>query len=163
MNRRRAVALLAALAVLGLAFGIRLLAGSDVLDSSGRLAGHSGTALYATMIFAGVYVLFPAVRAVVAGAAALLFCWAVELFQLTGIPAGLSARSVLARLALGVQFDPADLAWYAAGIAPPVILMTVAARNRAPRPRLRPLTGSPVSVRRRSRRPTRPGPSSGRR
>jgi hypothetical protein len=57
-----------------------------------------------------------------AGTVATVFCWVVELAQLTGMPAELSARSLAARLALGVQFDPVDLAWYPAGVAPLVAL-----------------------------------------
>ncbi|WP_307834423.1 DUF2809 domain-containing protein [Paractinoplanes lichenicola] len=131
-QRTRATALAAAVLCLGLAFAVRLLASNaGVLDSSGPLAQYSGTALYGTLILAGVYLLLPAIRPLTAGAAALGFCWAVELFQLTGIPADLSARSVLARLALGIQFDPADLAWYAVGIIPPVVVLALRARHRA--------------------------------
>jgi len=127
--RIRATALAAAVLFVGLAFAIRLLAGgAGVLDSSGPLAQYSGTALYASMAFAGFYVLFPTARPLIAGAGALLFCWAVELFQLTGIPADLSARSIPARLALGVNFDPIDLAWYSVGIVPLVALMSLRAR-----------------------------------
>jgi hypothetical protein len=115
--RRRLIALAAVAVILAVAFGIRLLAGASVLDSSGVLAQYSGTALYAAMIYAGVFVLAPKVRPVVAAGLAIAFCWAVELFQLTGIPAALSSRSVLARLALGVAFDPSDLLWYVVGVA----------------------------------------------
>lgn len=108
---------------LAIALGIRVLASGDgVLDSSGALQQHSGTALYASMIYAGVYFLAPRAAPAVAGAAAGAFCWLVELFQLTGVPAELSARSVIARLALGVQFDATDLAWYVVGVLPLVLL-----------------------------------------
>jgi hypothetical protein len=53
----------------------------------------------------------------VAGAVALGVCWAVELAQLSPVPAALSARSTLARLVLGSRFNVADLIWYAIGIA----------------------------------------------
>lgn len=114
----RWIALASAAGFLTLALGIRTLAGQDVLDSSGTLAQRSGTILYASMIYAGVVLLWPRVRPVLAGAAAIGFCWTVELLQLTGVPAELSARSVVARLALGVQFDAADLAWYPIGVLP---------------------------------------------
>ncbi|MFG1608515.1 DUF2809 domain-containing protein [Actinoplanes sp. NPDC049265] len=116
--RRRLTALAAVAACLAAALGIRLLAGTSVLDSAGTLAQYSGTALYASMIYAGLFVLAPALRPAMAAAVAIAFCWAVELFQLTGVPAGLSAHSVLARLALGVAFDPADLLWYPVGVLP---------------------------------------------
>jgi hypothetical protein len=114
----RIVAGLAAAGFLAVAFGIRLLAGGGVMDSSGALAQHSGTALYASMVYAGVFLLWPTARPATAAIAAVGFCWAVELFQLTGVPADLSARSVIARLVLGVAFDPVDLIWYVIGVLP---------------------------------------------
>nr|BFE73684.1 hypothetical protein GCM10020092_069850 [Actinoplanes digitatis] len=60
-------------------------------------------------------------------AAAVAFCWLVELSQLTGVPAALSEHSVLARLALGVRFDAADLAWYPVGVLPLAALYFAAA------------------------------------
>lgn len=59
-----------------------------------------------------------------AGTIAVAFCWLVEFLQLTGIPAALSERSVVARLALGVQFDATDLVWYLVGVLPLVLLHT---------------------------------------
>ncbi|WP_305788271.1 DUF2809 domain-containing protein [Symbioplanes lichenis] len=119
--KERGLALLAVVAILAVALGIRVASDTSVVDSSGALAQYSGTALYAAMVYAGVYVLFPRLRPPVAGAAALALCWAVELFQLTGVPAELSARSTLARLALGVAFDVTDLLWYAIGVLPLVL------------------------------------------
>jgi hypothetical protein len=114
----RLIAFGAVVGFLAVAFAIRHLAGASVLDSSGALAQYSGTALYAAMIYAGLYVLVPTLRPPVAGVLAVGFCWLVELFQLTGVPAALSERSLLARLALGVAFDPVDLLWYALGVLP---------------------------------------------
>ncbi|WP_212817806.1 DUF2809 domain-containing protein [Polymorphospora rubra] len=111
----RLLALAAAVLILAVALGIRAL-------SDGSLEQHSGTALYASMVYAGVLFLWPRMGPLPAGAIAVGFCWAVEIFQLTGIPAALSARSLLARLALGVQFDPTDLAWYPVGVVPLVAL-----------------------------------------
>ncbi|MFC7535496.1 DUF2809 domain-containing protein [Actinoplanes sp. GCM10030250] len=106
-----------------MALGIRLLVSDGgILDGRSALTQHSGTALYASMIYAGVFVLVPAARPIPAGAAAITFCWAVEFLQLTGIPAALSERSLLARLALGVTFDAKDLFWYGVGVLPLVAL-----------------------------------------
>ncbi|MFI6332381.1 DUF2809 domain-containing protein [Micromonospora chersina] len=131
----RAVRLLmpvAALLFLGLALLIR------VVDD-GALRQYSGTALYASMVWAGVLFLWPRMAPVPAGALATMFCWLVECAQLTGVPAALSARSLVARLALGVQFDPVDLAWYPAGVAPLVVLHhLVRARRRTASPAARP-------------------------
>ena len=113
----RLLALCAGAGFLTLAFAIRLLTGR-VLESADALAQYSGTALYASTVYAGVYVLRPRTAPLTAGVAAIGFCWLIEVFQLTGIPAALSAQSVLARLALGVRFDPTDLAWYPVGVIP---------------------------------------------
>jgi len=116
----RLIAAPAACALLAVGLGIRWLAGSG----TGAVAQYSGTALYASMVYAGVFVLVPTTRAWAAGAAAIGFCWIVELFQLTGVPAQLSSHSLLARLVLGVQFDTTDLAWYVAGVLPLVIIQS---------------------------------------
>lgn len=105
----------AALLFLGLALLVR------VVDD-GALRQHSGTALYASMVWAGVLFLWPRMAPVPAGTIAVVFCWVVECAQLTGVPAELAARSLVARLALGVRFDPVDLAWYPAGVVPLVVL-----------------------------------------
>ncbi|WP_285559075.1 DUF2809 domain-containing protein [Actinoplanes regularis] len=129
--RTRLAALAAAGEFLAVALGIRVLgASSGVLDSSGALAQHSGTALYASMIYAGVFLPAPAARPWFAGAAAIAFCWLVELLQLTGVPAELSAHSLIARLVLGVQFDALDLAWYVVGVLPLAVLHAAVARRR---------------------------------
>lgn len=114
----------AGLLFLGLALLIR--AADD-----GALRQYSGTALYASMVWTMVLFLSPRMAPVRAGSLAIAFCWLVELAQLTGVPAELSARSVAARLALGVQFDPVDLAWYPAGVIPLMVLHhLVRARQR---------------------------------
>ncbi|MFC0007780.1 ribosomal maturation YjgA family protein [Micromonospora siamensis] len=106
---------MAAALFLGVALLIR------VVDD-GALRQYSGTALYGSMVWAAVLFLKPAMRPVLVGVLATVFCWAVECAQLTGVPAELSARSLLARLVLGVQFDPVDLAWYPVGVVPLVVL-----------------------------------------
>jgi hypothetical protein len=129
------IAVAAAGGILAVAFGIRALTGAD-----SALSQFSGTALYAAMIYAGVYVPAPATRPIVAAVVALAFCWAVELSQLTGVPAALSERSLLARLALGVTFDPIDLPWYAVGVL--VALAGHLGARRGPREKSATRTGS---------------------
>ncbi|MFG3420295.1 DUF2809 domain-containing protein [Micromonospora sp. NPDC049460] len=122
--RRCRILMLAAAAVfLAVALVIRATAG-------GGLEQHSGTALYGSMVWAGVLFLRPRTAPLSAGALAVAFCWAVEVSQLTGIPAALSARSLVARLVLGVQFDPVDLAWYPVGVLPLVALAQFVRRTR---------------------------------
>jgi hypothetical protein len=115
-RRIRLAMLGAALGFLATALAIRAVAplGSWAEQSS-------GTALYASMTWAGVRFLGPRLGPVTAGGIALAWCWGAELFQLTGIPAALSADSLVARLVLGAAFDPVDLLWYPLGIVPLVI------------------------------------------
>ena len=100
---------------LGLAFAIRLVTGAMV-ETTGLLAQISGTALYASAFYGGVLFLWPRGRPLPVALISLAFCWAVEFFQLTTVPAALSAHSVVARLVLGRVFDPSDLAWYVVGV-----------------------------------------------
>ena len=100
---------------LGLAFAIRLVTGT-MLETTGPLEQISGTALYASAFYGGVLFLWPRGRPTVVALISIGFCWAVEFFQLSGVPAALSAHSVVARLVLGRAFDPADLAWYVLGV-----------------------------------------------
>ncbi|MGN9806309.1 DUF2809 domain-containing protein [Micromonospora sp. L32] len=101
----------AAALFLGVALAIRAV-------DDGPVRQYSGTALYASMVWAGVLFLWPRMAPAPVGVIAVLFCWMVECAQLTGVPADLSARSLVARLALGVQFDPVDLLWYPVGVIP---------------------------------------------
>lgn len=105
----------------------------------GPLEQHSGTALYASMVYVGMVFVRPSVSPWVAGGIATAFCWIVEVSQLTGVPAALSQHSLLARLALGVQFDIIDIAWYPVGIIPLVLghLLLHARARQAPRRNVR--------------------------
>ncbi|MET7865269.1 DUF2809 domain-containing protein [Micromonospora taraxaci] len=114
-RRVRLLTPLAALVFLGLALLIRAV-------DDGALRQYSGTALYASMVWSAALFIRPQMAPVPAGIVATVFCWVVEIAQLTGVPAALSARSLAARLALGVQFDSVDLAWYPAGVVPLVVL-----------------------------------------
>ena len=128
MWRARLVSLGAAVGIVALGLGVRMAGGG------GAFAQHSGTALYAAMVYAGVFVLVPRAKPWAAGLAAIGFCWAVELFQLTGIPADLSARSLIARLVLGSHFDATDLIWYVMGVLPLVMLHQLAQPRSAGSP-----------------------------
>jgi hypothetical protein len=99
-----------------------LAAAAGALNSTGRLEQYSGTALYASMAYVGVLFFWPRWSPLAAGVIAWAWCWTMECFQLTGIPADLSARSLVAQLVLGVQFDPVDLLWYLPGIIPLVMM-----------------------------------------
>jgi hypothetical protein len=117
----RIAAVVTALAAVVVAFGIRALAGGAML-SNGALQQNSGTALYACAVYAAVVFVAPGARPIAAGAGALLICWAVEFFQITGVPHELSRYTVIGRLVLGDAFDWLDVAWYPAGVVPLVLL-----------------------------------------
>jgi hypothetical protein len=129
----RLLAVVAAVLFLAVALGIRAAGNGRLLDSSGSLAQYSGTALYASMVYAAVLFGRPRIAAPVAAAVATGWCWLAELFQLTGIPATLSSHSLAARLALGVAFDPTDLFWYPVGVVPlAVVHWWLAHRRESP-------------------------------
>src|SRR5215468_3619816 len=88
----------------------------------GIVQNASGTALYASMVYVAIVFFWPRMHPLTVGAIAVGFCWAVEISQLTGVPAYLSARSIVARLVLGLAFDPWDMAWYPAGVVPLVVV-----------------------------------------
>jgi hypothetical protein len=114
--------LAAAAGFLAVALLIRAGSMDPAVNGSGRLEQYSGSALYASVIYVGALFLWPRLSPLAAGAIALGWCWGAELFQLTGIPAELSERSLLARLVLGMKFDYVDMLWYPVGIVPLVLL-----------------------------------------
>jgi hypothetical protein len=91
--------LAAAAGFLAVALTIRAVA-AGALNSTGRLEQYSGTALYASMAYVGVLFFWPRWSPLAAGVIAWAWCWTMECFQLTGIPADLSARSLVAQLVL---------------------------------------------------------------
>lgn len=84
---------------------------------SGDAAKYAGDALYTVLVQALVVIVAPRVRPLTAALVALAVSCAVELLQLTGLPAELAARSEIARLVLGSTFNAPDLFWYGAGAA----------------------------------------------
>ena len=128
--RTRLVGAVLTVGSLALALGIRFARGS-ILDSDNPLNQVSGTILYASAVYGGALFLLPRARPLVLAALATGFCWAVEFFQLTGLPADWSAHSTLARLVLGAHFDPADLGWYLAGVLPAALLHRWTSRSRS--------------------------------
>jgi len=99
----------------------------------GDLAKYAGDALYAVLICALVAVIAPGARPAVTAGTGLVFSWAVELLQLTGVPAELSRHSTVARLVLGSTFNAPDLLWYAvgAGFAWAVTALAASASDRS--------------------------------
>jgi hypothetical protein len=106
--RPRLIALSLALATLALGLGARAVL-------TGLAAKIAGVALYAVLVYALVLVAAPRLGAARACLTTVVICFAIELFQLTPIPAALGERHVLFRLVLGTTFGPWDLPMYAAG------------------------------------------------
>ena len=91
-----------------------------------------GDALWGAMIFWWASALAPHARVAVRAAAAVAFCWAIELSQMVH-PAWLESlrATTLGHLALGSDFDLRDFAAYAAGvIATAVLDLTLRRRGR---------------------------------
>jgi hypothetical protein len=124
----RLAAVITAVAALAVAFGIRAVAGGH-LESNGVLQQNTGTALYASAVYAGVVFLRPRLHPLLAGAWALGFCWAIEAWQLTGVPRRLSEYNIILRLIVGNAFDWVDVWWYPAVIGP-LVLAHLVARGR---------------------------------
>ncbi|MFC8405614.1 DUF2809 domain-containing protein [Streptomyces griseoincarnatus] len=122
-GRTRLLAAVAALVTVGAGLGLRAVATGDV-------AKYGGDALYTLLILALVVVLAPRSTPARAAGIALAVSWAVELLQLTGLPAGLSARSTAARLVLGSTFNAPDLFWYAVGACAGWLALRAVVRRR---------------------------------
>lgn len=110
LSRRRTLLTLAALATVAAG----LIVHGTVHSAAG---GFAGDALYAVLIFLLVAVLAPRTSSAIVGGAAFALCSAVEVFQLTGVPAYLSAAIPGAALVLGSTFQWVDLLAYAIGAA----------------------------------------------
>jgi hypothetical protein len=74
-----------------------------------------GDALYAVAVYLVLRIAFPTWPSLKTGVAAALCCAAIELFQLTGIPAA-HAQLPVVRWLVGTQFSLHDLASYFVGI-----------------------------------------------
>ncbi|MQY10494.1 hypothetical protein SRB5_06020 [Streptomyces sp. RB5] len=106
----RPAAVAVALLVVAAGLGSRAV----LTGSSGKYAGD---ALYTVLVCALALVAAPRARPAAAALTGLGVSCAVELLQLTDLPATLAERSVLARLVLGTTFNAPDVLWYAAGAA----------------------------------------------
>ena len=109
-RRRRLAAGLLVVPVVVLGLGARFL-------GAGPAADLSGGVLYAVLIYVLLVFLRPRAAAWTNAAIALAFCVAVELLQITPIPAALGAAFPPARLVLGSTFVPLDLLAYLIGTA----------------------------------------------
>ncbi|WMY76878.1 DUF2809 domain-containing protein [Citricoccus sp. I39-566] len=105
---RRPALAAAAVATVGLGLGVRSLA-------EGAWTGPTGDALYAVLVYLIVAWCAPRRAPRVVTGVAVVLCWLIELFQLTGLPLALAEEWWPARLVLGTGFAWVDLLSYAAG------------------------------------------------
>lgn len=98
-------------------------------------ADKAGDALYAAFVLLLLWLVRPRTRPAVLVVVAGTWCLAVELLQLTSVPANAAARVPLTRLVLGSGFDPLDLVAYAVGLALAATVVVVAERPPAARRR----------------------------
>ena len=112
-RRRRSRLALAAVAVIAAGLAIRALGSVAGLDV---IAKPAGDALYAVLIVVLIALVRPTTRTWVVAAVAWAVCAAIELAQLTGLPARLTEAWWPARLVLGTTFHAPDLVWYALGV-----------------------------------------------
>jgi hypothetical protein len=119
-----------ALAVATIALGLLVHLRGGALDASVR--DVLGDVLWAAMIAWWIGALAPTWLPASRGGLALAVCLAVELSQRVHTPA-LDAlrRTTVGHLVLGSDFDPRDLAAYAAGVLAAVLLDRAMGRRRA--------------------------------
>jgi len=130
--RRRPALAVAALATVATGLAVRS-AGSAGLPQS--VSGPAGDALYAVLVYVLVGALAVRVRPWALAAVAWALSAAVELAQLTGVPAAVVALWDPARWVLGTTFHAPDLASYAVGAVLAALVDTAVARRRRQRAR----------------------------
>ncbi|WP_222928251.1 DUF2809 domain-containing protein [Cellulomonas telluris] len=114
------------------AAAVVLVCGLVVSRGGGPGADLAGGALYAALVHLLVLLVAPRTRPAVAATVALTVCVAVELAQLTPVPAAVVAAWPPAAYVLGSTFAPADLLAYAAGVL--VVAAADVRGHRAPDP-----------------------------
>lgn len=124
---RRLAAVLALAVVVAAGLAVHRLMPSSVASDV------AGDALYAVAAYTGLVLLLPRARPLVLAAGAVVWCVAVELLQLTGVPITLAERMPVAALVLGSGFDARDLVVYVLAVASALGVDGVVTRVRARR------------------------------
>lgn len=101
---------------LAVAATVVVVTGLVVSSGGGPTADLAGGALYAALVHLLVLLVAPRVRTLVAAGTALGTCTAVELAQLTPLPAGVGDAWHPASYVLGSTFVATDLLAYAVGV-----------------------------------------------
>ena len=131
-RRRSRLALAAAATV---AAGLLVRVGLRGVPGAAAWTDPLGDALYAVLVFLLLAWIAPRARTLPLTAAAFGVCAAIELFQLTGIPAALGRAFPPARLVLGTGFLWSDLLLYLAGVLAAAAVDAALRRRAALSPR----------------------------
>jgi hypothetical protein len=126
-RRRRTPLAIAAAAILAAGLATHYLL-------SGFLADALADGLYTALIAVVILLIGPRLRPWVAASAAFGLSAAVELLQLTALPAALAETVPFSRLILGTTFAPLDLVFYAVAALIVGVLDAAARRARRPSP-----------------------------
>ncbi|ADG74709.1 conserved hypothetical protein [Cellulomonas flavigena DSM 20109] len=118
--------------LLAVAASVVVVAGLAVSRGSGLLADLAGGVLYAALVHLLVLLVAPRVGVLVAAGTALGVCTAVELAQLTPLPAAVGAAWPPAAYVLGSTFVATDLLAYATGVGAVTAADAAAARRSEP-------------------------------
>lgn len=86
-------------------------------STTGWFGDALGDVLYAVLAYVVVCLLVPTIKPLPAAVAAVIVCWAVEFFQLTGLPVVWAEQWEPARYLLGTTFAWVDLLYYVLGVA----------------------------------------------
>lgn len=122
--RRRIVFALAAMGTVALGLAVHFLVPGDA-------AGLVADALYTVLVYLFVGFLAPRIPRVWVALVALAFSAAVELSQLTGLPAQLAQSFPPSRLVFGTTFSALDLVSYAIGAVAGLAVDTVISARAA--------------------------------
>ncbi|GAB3600784.1 hypothetical protein GCM10027408_29620 [Microbacterium tumbae] len=101
---------------------------------SGAVGDIAGDALYAVLIYLLAVLVLPRTSRTTLAALALLFCFGIELLQLTGVPTAAARAFPIAALVLGQGFDQRDLLVYAAAVVAVLCLDAAISRGFRRRP-----------------------------
>lgn len=127
MTRRRVAAAVVVVAVVA-GIGIHLAAPPT------RTGDIAADALYVVVVYGALVVLAPQWRPAGVGAATMLWCVAVELFQLTGLPEQWGRAAWPVMLVFGTVFDPRDFVVYGVGAIVCAVMDAMLPRRRRTRP-----------------------------
>ncbi len=113
--------------------GVVVVVGLGARQLPGAVGDTAGGVLYAVLVTLLVALVAPRARPTTLGLVALAVCAAVELAQLTGVPATLVAAVPPLRYLLGTTFHGPDLAAYAVGAAVTAVGLAAARASAARR------------------------------